>query len=170
MLYTADLTTDEHIQTATFSDDKAVTETHKHSTIAANLLQTNLDMIERWAKTWRLNINETKSVHVTFTKCRGNIPYVTLNGQHIPQAESVKYLGRHLDKGLTWRTHIFTKRKQLNLKLIQYNSLVGRKSKLSQKNKLLIYKAALKPVWTYGVQLLGTTSNSNIEILERIQS
>jgi hypothetical protein len=28
----------------------------------------------------------------------------------------------------------------------------------------------LKPVWTYGIQLWGTASNSNIEILERFQS
>jgi hypothetical protein len=26
------------------------------------------------------------------------------------------------------------------------------------------------PIWTYGIQLWGTTSNSNIEILERFQS
>jgi hypothetical protein len=33
-----------------------------------------------------------------------------------------------------------------------------------------IYKAILKPIWTYGVQLWGSASNSNIEILERFQS
>jgi hypothetical protein len=27
-----------------------------------------------------------------------------------------------------------------------------------------------QPIWTYGIQLWGTTSNSNIEILERFQS
>jgi hypothetical protein len=48
--------------------------------------------------------------------------------------------------------------------------LLGRKSKLSISNKLLIYKAILKPLWTYGIQLWGTASNSNIAILERFQS
>jgi hypothetical protein len=38
------------------------------------------------------------------------------------------------------------------------------------KNKLLVYKAILKPIWTYGVQLWGSASNSHIEILERSQS
>jgi hypothetical protein len=38
------------------------------------------------------------------------------------------------------------------------------------RSKLLVYKAILKPVWTYGVQLWGTASNSNIDILERFQS
>jgi hypothetical protein len=48
--------------------------------------------------------------------------------------------------------------------------LLGRKSKLSTNNKLLISKAILKPIWSYAIQLWGTTSNSNIEILERFQS
>ena len=35
---------------------------------------------------------------------------------------------------------------------------------------LLFFKVILKPVWTYGIQLWGTASNSNLEILERFQS
>jgi hypothetical protein len=37
-------------------------------------------------------------------------------------------------------------------------------------NKLFIYKAILKPIWTYGIQLWGTASTSNTDILERLQS
>jgi hypothetical protein len=48
--------------------------------------------------------------------------------------------------------------------------LLGRKYKLSTNNKLFIYKAILKPIWTYGIQIWGTTSNSNIEILERFHT
>jgi hypothetical protein len=47
--------------------------------------------------------------------------------------------------------------------------LLGRKSQLSTINKLLLYKAILKPIWTYCIQLWGTASTSNIEILERFQ-
>jgi hypothetical protein len=43
----------------------------------------------------------------------------------------------------------------------------GRKSKLSTNNKIHVYKATLKPIWTYGIQLWGTVSTSNIEIPER---
>jgi hypothetical protein len=48
--------------------------------------------------------------------------------------------------------------------------LLGRRSKLSTSNKLLIYKTILKPIWSYGIQLWGTASTSNIEIPERFQS
>jgi hypothetical protein len=41
---------------------------------------------------------------------------------------------------------------------------------ISTTNKLLLYKTILKIIWTYGIQLWGTSSTSNIEILERFQS
>jgi hypothetical protein len=47
---------------------------------------------------------------------------------------------------------------------------LGRKSQLSTTNKLRLYKTILKPTWTYGIQIWGTASTSNIEILERFQS
>jgi len=66
--------------------------------------------------------------------------------------------------------HISTKRKQLDLKLHKLYWFTGRKSRLSLVNKLLVYKAILKHIWDYGVQLWGSASNSNLEILERFQS
>ena len=82
----------------------------------------------------------------------------------------MKYLGIHLDRRFTWRKHITIKRKELDLKLRNLYWIIGRKSQLSLENKLLVYKVILKPVWTYGIQLWGTASNSNLEILERLQS
>jgi hypothetical protein len=88
----------------------------------------------------------------------------------LPQEEDVKYLGLHLDRRLTWHKHIFAKRKQLAITLTKIYWLLGRKSKLSTSNKLLVYKTMLKPIWTYAMQLWGMASTSNIEILERFQS
>jgi hypothetical protein len=87
----------------------------------------------------------------------------------IPQENHVKYLGLHLDQRLTCHNYIFAKRKQLGISLTKLYWLLGRKSNLSTNNKL-IYKAILKPIWTYGIQLWGTTSISNIEILRCFQS
>jgi hypothetical protein len=48
--------------------------------------------------------------------------------------------------------------------------LLGRRSKLSLENKLLLYKCVLKPVWTYGIQLWGCTKPSHTQIIQRLQS
>jgi hypothetical protein len=84
-------------------------------------------------------------------------------------SDHVKYLGLHLDRKLTWHQHIFTKRKQLELTLTKMYWLLGHSSRLSLPNKLPC-KTILNPIWTYGIQLGGTASTSNIEILERFQS
>jgi hypothetical protein len=114
-----------------------------------------------------MKVNETKSTHVTFTTRRATCTPVKINDVQLPQSDEVKYLGLHLDGRLTWHKHIFTKRKQLGLILTKIHWLLRRKSKLSTTNKLLLYKTILKLIWTYGIQLWGTASTSNIEILER---
>jgi hypothetical protein len=50
------------------------------------------------------------------------------------------------------------------------NWLIGRKSKLTTENKLLLYKAIIEPIWSYGIQLWGCAKPSNTQIIQRIQS
>jgi len=98
-------------------------------------------------------------------------PHLYFNNTIIPQAETVKYLGLHFDKRLNWKQHTIIKtRKHLNLKASQQYWILGRHSPLSLLNKMLIYKVILKPVWTYGIELWGCASSSNIEIIQRYQS
>ena len=47
---------------------------------------------------------------------------------------------------------------------------LGKISSLSLENKLLLYKAIIKPIWTYGVELWGCSSKSNVNIIQRFQS
>jgi hypothetical protein len=103
---------------------------------------------------------DPRNIHYT----KRNGPLVHINSVQLPW-EDVKYL----DRRLTWHKHIFAKRKQLGIILTKMYWLLGRKSKLSTCNKLLIYKTILDPVWLNGIQLWGMASASNIEILERFQ-
>jgi hypothetical protein len=48
--------------------------------------------------------------------------------------------------------------------------LIGRKSKLSLESKILLYKTIIKPIWTYGAEIWGCTSKSNISIIQKRQS
>jgi hypothetical protein len=99
------------------------------------------------------------TLHKPSNKCSLIIPSFNTLTQ-----EGVKYL----DGRLTWHKHIFAKWKQLEITLTKMY-LLGWKSKLSTSNKLLTYKTVLIPIWTYGIQLWGSASTSNIKILERFQ-
>jgi hypothetical protein len=46
-------------------------------------------------------LNESQSVHVTFTTRRETFPPVHMNSLHLPQQKDVKYLGLRLDRRLT---------------------------------------------------------------------
>lgn len=170
LLFTADLPITEKIVTSTFADDTAILFSHKNPQTASRELQEHLHKIGDWLKTWRIRTNECKSTHVTFTLNKRTCPAVKLNNITIPQQTNVKYLGLHLDRRLTWKKHIETKRNQLKIKFSKMYWMIGRKSKLSLDCKVLLYKAILIPIWTYGIQLWGSTSASNIDIVQRTQA
>jgi hypothetical protein len=137
--------------------------------VVSQKLQTSLFVIQHWLTKWQLKANSSKSRHVTFTARKATCPGVHIYNNQLPQAEEVKYPGLHLDRHRTWHKHIFAKQKHLGITLSKMYWLLGCKSKLSISNKLLAYKVILKPIWTYGIQLWGSTSISNIEILEHFQ-
>jgi len=67
------------------------------------------------------------------------------------------------------RTH--RQKKKTNRLKNKRDKLVNRKkSHLSIENKLLIYKAVIKSIWSYGIELWCSASKSNIVIRQRSQS
>lgn len=170
VLYTHDLPQTPGITVATFADDTALLSSSPDPVLASYLLQTALDEISHWLKNWKIKVNESKSLHITFTMSTTTCPPVSMNNVMLPQVDEVKYLGMHLDRRLTWRTHIWNKRLNLNYRSNKLAWLLRRNSKLSIQSKMMLYKIILKPIWTYGIQLWGTASNSNIEIIQRFQS
>ena len=75
-----------------------------------------------------------------------------------------------LDVKLRWKPHVKKKQEELNLKYRKMYWLMNRYSTLSVYNKLLLYQQVLKPVWTYGIQLWGSTSENNRSIIQRCQN
>jgi hypothetical protein len=133
-------------------------------------LQHHLNLIPAWIHTWKIKINETKSIQVNFTLRRGQCPQVTLNNNNIPQNPSVKYLGIHLDSRFIWKKHVTKKPKQIDLRTKELNRVIGRRSSLSLENKVRIYKTITKPIWIYWIELWGCASKSSISIIQRSHS
>jgi hypothetical protein len=169
-LYTHDLPVSTHTTTGSFADDIAILSSHVDPTVSTTNLQAHLHSIQTWITQWRIKINETKSSHMTFTLQHRQSPDVYLNNILIPRKLETKYLGMTLDSRLSWKPHIVKKRKQIDLTIQRIHWLIGRASKLSIANKLLIYKTIIIPIWTYGLELWGCASKSNLAIIQRAQS
>lgn len=172
LIFTADIPTptSESVVLSTFADDTAILSTNKNPQTASRELQDYLQQFEEYLKKWNIKTNETKSTHITFTLNKLTCPSVKLNNKILPQHREVKYLGLHLDRRLTWKKHVETKRQQMKLKFGQLYWLINPHSKLSLDCKVLLYKAIIKPIWTYGIQIWGSTSSTNIDIIQRSQS
>lgn len=169
-LYTSDLPQSPECTVATFADDTALLASSPSPAQASELLQHGLNKMENWLAKWRIAASVSKSVHITFTLRRENCPPVTLNGSKLPHQDTVKYLGMHLDRRLTWKKHLQTKRDQVNLRYKGLYWLMGKNSKLTTDNKILLYNTMLKPIWTYGIELWGSTCASNRMLIQRAQN
>lgn len=171
LLFTSDFPQLENVTVATFADDTALLAVGSNIDEATNKLQQANDQIYHWTRNWKIKLNEMKSVHVNFTNRNIENPLpVNLNGVIVPYANTAKYLGMTLDAKLRWNEHVKKKRIELGLKYRQLYWLLGRKSRLSIQNKILIYNQVLKPVWMYGAQIWGCAKKSHIKRIQTFQN
>lgn len=172
LIYTHDipLPTSDSLYLATFADDSAILSVDENPDNASTALQDYAELVAIWFHEWKLILNETKSVQVTFSLKNGSCPPVAINGSFPLQEESVKYLGVHLDRRLTWKTHISKKRSQIDLTVSKFSWLLSKRSKLSVPNKLQLYKSIIRPIWSYASQLWSTASPSNIKVIQTAQN
>ena len=162
--------TTEHTTIATFEDDTGLLAVHSDPEVVSQRIQNHLTLLHDWSEKWKIRFNPAKFAHVIFTTRLVTSPPVFLHTSPIPVVSEVTYLGLHLDRPLTWRKHIRTKRQQLDHKLRAMSWLLGRRFQLSLPNKILLYKCVLKPVWTYGIQRWVSAKSSHTQILQRFQS
>jgi hypothetical protein len=115
LIYPADLPTSEDTNTATFADDTAILALDDQPETATAKLQNGINNLEQWTKKWKIEVNQNKSEHITFTTRNLTCLTVQMNNVALPQVNQVKYIGMHLHRRLTWAKRVKMKRKQLNL-------------------------------------------------------
>lgn len=153
-----------------FADDTSVLTSASRYEDTVEVLQGSLDDIQNWAGADGTKLNATKSENVVFTfRNYVQVPLV-VDRKAIPHVDKARYLGLIMDAKLKYKEHILTKKEQIKLKCKKMNWLIGKHSKLSLKNKILLYKTMIRPVWAYACQLWACSANSNIREIETIQN
>lgn len=129
--------------------------------------QKALNKVSSYCSTWKLKINVRKSCALVMTKGNlQNIPTLYIQQQELPYKTECKYLGITIDSKLTWKPHLHHLLSSVKQIFGCLYSLIGRSSKLSLYNKLLIIKQLILPKILYGACAWGITNISNLRALQ----
>lgn len=145
-----------------FADDLKLLSTNKVE------LQNGLSIIETWSKNWDLSLQPKKSEHLSFifSKLLTCSPNFSINGDTIPQTNTVRDLGITVSSNLKWQPYIskFTSRANI----LSYNIIRS----FSSSNILLysnLYKTHIRPLLEYNTVIWNPFLTTDIKRVEAIQ-
>jgi hypothetical protein len=158
---------------ALYADDTAI---YAHSFYAqAALLQNQLHMklLTNYFDDWKLKLNESKTELIIFSRKRTNnkifVPF-KINNHTVKPTTTVNYLGITLDSRLNFKENLKNKLTKANNAIRKIYPLIKRNSKLSVKNKIIIYKALIRPIITYAAPVWSHLSTNALQPLEVFQN
>jgi hypothetical protein len=94
-----------------------------------------------------------------------------LFGEPIQWVDTARYLGMTLYKRLTWSAHIIDQiRKKAAQRLGALGPLLNRRSSLSIRNGVLLYKQLIRPIMDYACPVWTSATRSHIKKLQLLQS
>ena len=92
-----------------YADGIAITTSGSNFKTIENKLSTDLAKLPDYFHNWRLKLNPLKTVSSCFHLANRLVKYqlnVSLHNQALPFTTSLKYLGKTLDRSLTYRQHL----------------------------------------------------------------
>lgn len=169
-IFTSDIPSPPNCEMALFADDLAMFTSFESPDIIIITLQTGINIITSYFVKWRIKINGPKTQAIFFTQKRAqqhlpNRNLVVCNS-NIDWENNVKYLGMQLDKKLLYITHINSILKKLDTCTHIYYPFLNRNSKLSIKNKMIMYKVVFLPIMLYGCSVWCNISDTQKKRLQ----
>jgi hypothetical protein len=130
-------------------------------------IQSNLNIVlTKWCTLNGIEINYSKSCYIDFSHSYKLQDYTcTINGNIIPNANKVKYLGIIIDSNLNFKTHIFQLTKKIHIRL---GLLYRLRNTLDNHALMDIYVTMIKSLITYGISAWSYGDNSMMDKLKRI--
>ena len=151
-----------------FADDTCLFIEVDNPNTAAESLNTDLEAINEWAKTWQVTFSPPKTEDLIITNKRNRPhPPLYLNDQLIKTVTSHKHLGLIISKDLSWKLHVQEIAKKANKCLGILRPL---RSKIDRKSLEIMYKSFVRPVMEYGdvIWHIPDIRNHTLEILDKV--
>lgn len=153
-IFTADVVMVDGVLYFIFADDTAFVATDSDPTIVITKLQAAQNAIEGYQRKWKMKINPIKTQAIFFSNRRSprHLPQrkIIAGGLEVEWSTEVKYLGLNLDQKLKFGIHTQKSLQKCDKLVKCLYSLICRRSRLNTSNKLLLYKAIIRPTITYG--------------------
>jgi hypothetical protein len=122
---------------------------------------------------WRIAINVSTSTAIIFARAGRRFIQpgpVTLFGEPIQWVDTTRYLGETLDTRLNWSPHIDQVRKKTAQRMGKVGPLLNRKSDLSVRNGVLLYKQFIRRMMNYACPAWRFTARTPVRRLQVLQS
>jgi hypothetical protein len=163
-LYVNDISTpSRHVELAQYVDDTALVATSRIPLVLVGYLEACLGRLELWLWDWRIAINVSKSTAVLFVKAARRIQkprLVQFLGEPIQWVETARYLWLFLDAQLTWSAHVNQVGKKAAQRLGMLGPLLNRRSGLSVRNGVLLYKQPIRRMQDYACPIWRSAATS----------
>lgn len=172
-VYNYDLPVPNDMKIEQYADDTANHTTSRFAKQIQKRLIKGNKKVQKYFTKWKIRTNAAKYKAIFFTKRKTKqIPTTPLNidSHDTPWSTSVKHLGLIMDKKLTYKNHIdYVITKTLKVQRMYY-SLLSRRSRLSLDNKILLYKTAIRPIFSYAAPIIHKAAPTHIKKLQTLQN
>jgi hypothetical protein len=172
-IFTSDSPTSSDHETALFADDVAKYKSASSSSTIIKSLTKASKATHKYMRRWRISVNgqKTKAMFISRRRTRQLPPnHIKIFDAEIEWSPTIKYLGLVIDRKLTFKDHIDYVTKRANHAIRILFPLLSRKSRLDTKNKLQIYKLAIRPILTYAAPALKGIAKIHVKRLQITQS
>jgi len=161
-----------HVELALYADDTAIIATSRKPTLLVSYLESYINDFQGWLSEYRIAINVSKSTAIIFARAGRSFIQprpVTLCGEPIAWVDTTRYLGVTLDTRLTWSPHIDQVRRTAQ-RMGKVGPLLNRKSDLSVRNGVLLYKQLIHPMMDFACPAWRSAARSHVRKLQVLQS
>lgn len=163
-----------------FADDSTLLYSCSNLADLNTQINEDLKQIRRWFIDNDLTINCDKTKYLHFKLFKNNSPNLPIifhskkcnliqpcNCQYLENANTIKYLGLHIDSNLKWKSHINFILNKMRFLISQFHHL---KSKIHKKFLLTLYNSWIQSHLSYGVIAWGGDYITNINRILNLQN